>query len=166
MNRSKNLLWVALAAVAMTAVLTAFAPSAIAQIRAAWVRDADAPTLQPFHGAADISMSALNQQALITTVPAGKRLVIEHISWLAGMSTGTSFVFAGLRAEQFGPFRAYFQIAPPHAAATNGFALQDGSQPVRLYFDDGDNIWLSATTSNGAANRTIAVRVSGYYVDK
>ena len=121
------------------------ADDAAAQVRPAMVRNIDEPALQPFRAAREIYIDMVNEQLLVTTVPAGKRLVIEHISWYVGAQTGHELVFAGLRSPQYGPYYVYLQINPPHAAATTGYTIQDGSQSVKLYFEAGEQVWLSAS---------------------
>jgi len=163
MDRWKTLLWTSLAALAVAAVVGSLGPAAMAQVRAALVRDADNPALQPFRANADFSLTAINEQRLLVTVPAGKRLVIEHVSYYAYTQPGIQFVFAGLRSPQFGTFWQSIQINPPHASADSGFVIQDGSQPVRLYFEPGEEVWVSASTSAGGI-RQFNIHISGYYV--
>jgi hypothetical protein len=44
------------------------------------IQDVNAPGLQPFRATSEFTINALNSQKLVTTVPAGKRLVIEYLS--------------------------------------------------------------------------------------
>ena len=81
MQHKKNWLVVALVVVVVVVVLGGvFAKPVLAQVRAALVRDADNPALAPFRGRVDFDLCCINDGRLMTTVPAGKRLVIEYIS--------------------------------------------------------------------------------------
>ena len=162
MNRWKSILWVSLATMALTAFATTFLPSsALAQGRAPF----DTPALQPVRSTTDVNFDFINEQRLVTTVPAGKRLVIEHISYTATMPTGTQLVFAGLRSQEFGTFHEIIQINPPHVSASSSFVLHDASLNVRTYFEPGEEVWLAFSTSNGAAFRSIRVTVAGLFVN-
>ena len=136
---------------------------ACAQIRPAMVRNIDEPALQPFRAAREIYIDMVNEQLLVTTVPAGKRLVIEHISWYVGAQTGHELVFAGLRSPQYGTYYVYLQINPPHASATTGYTIQDGAQSVKLYFEAGEEVWLSA--SRGTAGPVdLNIVIQGHFI--
>jgi hypothetical protein len=135
---------------------------AIAQSRAALVRDVDTPALQPFRAQAAVSLVALNTQQLVTTVPAGKRLVIEYISWNATNAGSAQIVFAALRSGQFGAVQQNFQIAAPHVSVTSGLTLQDGSMPVRVYFEAGEEVWASVSGNNTGSN--LSMQLQGYII--
>src|SRR5271169_6563070 len=62
----------------------------LAQARAALVRDSDNPALQP----AFIALSGGGTYPQTYLVPAGKRLVIEYISWRASSGVNSGFVTA------------------------------------------------------------------------
>jgi hypothetical protein len=148
---------------ALGLVGTFLAGEACAQIRPAMVRSVDEPALQPFRAAREIYLDMINEQVLVTTVPAGKRLVIEHISWYVGAQTGHELVFAGLRNPQYGTYYMYLQINPPHAAATTGYTIQDGSQSVKVYFEAGEEVWLSA--SRGTAGPIdLNIVIQGHFI--
>src|SRR5258708_30270651 len=79
-NRKLQLAAIPVILIASTLLIGVFAKPVWAQVRAALVRDVDNPALAPFSGTVRFSFSGLNTQALLTTVPAGKRLVVEHVS--------------------------------------------------------------------------------------
>ena len=162
MNKLKKLLIVVTVLGLFGILASTVAQPLWAQVRAALVRDIDTPALAPFQGEANMIFSTLNTQQLLTTVPAGKRLVVEHVSFLYGGNSGAQLVFLGLRKGQFGNTELYTQIQPPHASITPGISIQDGSEPVKAYFEAGDEVWVSASYTGGSAN--IDVQVSGYYV--
>lgn len=134
-----------------------------AQVRAALVRDVDAPALAPVSLRASFSFNALNNQALLTTVPAGKRLVIDNISYSSGGVNTGQLVFVALRSAEFGPLMTIVPVNPPHAAASSGFTLQDASIPTTVYFEAGQEVWLSASRSTGSS-RTFEAYITGHYV--
>lgn len=157
---------VAVAAVAVMAISVLgglLAEPVWAQVRATLVRDIDAPALAPFSGAIEYSSTILNDQRLLITVPAGKRLVIEHISYYTASTTGDQFVFGALRRGQFGPLAIVLEVNAPHAAASTGFTIQDGSMPVKLYFEAGEEVWVSASHNTGSS-RNFRLMAQGHYV--
>lgn len=134
-----------------------------AQVRAAMVRDVDAPALAPVSLRANFTFTAINNQALLTTVPAGKRLVIDNIAYSsAGANTG-QLVFVSLRNGEFGPLMTIAPVNPPHASASSSLTLQDASIPTTVYFEAGQEVWLSASRSNGNP-RTFEAFITGHYV--
>lgn len=164
MNRWKGILWGTLAALAVTILLGSLGPSAMAQVRAAFVRNVDTPALQPFQSTVVLNFAFVNEQQLVLTVPAGKRLVIDNISYSATMPVGTQLIFGALRVSEFGTFRQFLEISPPHISASPSFILQDRSAPARVYFEAGEEVWLSLSTSSGAANRSMRTTLSGYFI--
>lgn len=152
------------AALSVIAILGSMAAEPVwAQVRAALVRDVDAPALAPVTLRRSLGFTAINNQALLVTVPAGKRLVIDHVSYFsAGVNTG-ELIFLGLRIGEFGPTVLYAEINRPHVSAASNLTIQDGSHPAKAYFEAGQEVWLSASRNN-AADRTLDVVFTGYYV--
>jgi len=134
-----------------------------AQVRAALVRDVDSPALAPATFRASFTFNFINQQALLTTVPAGKRLVVDNISYLSSGSNAGELIFLVLRNAEFGPIVQYTPINRPHASAASGLTIQEGSFPTTVYFEAGQQVWLSASRSNGNA-RDLAAIITGHYV--
>jgi hypothetical protein len=128
------------------------------------VHNAGAPELQPFRTSLSISPVALNDQRLLATVPDGKRLVVEGTTWGASAPAGHQFVFGALRVGQLGQTVERLQINPPHVSLSSQFVLQDGSQPTRLYFDAGEEIWVGVSVTT-TSNVRFDVMISGYLVD-
>ena len=141
----------------------ALAQPVMAQVRAALVRDVDTPSLSPVRLAASYDLNSLNDQRLLTTVPAGKRLVIEYVSYWAYAATGTQIVFGALRNGQFGPLSVILEIHPAHTSAATGLFIQDGSQPVKAYFEAGEEVWVSASKSAGGLAH-VEVFVQGHLI--
>lgn len=148
--------------IACVALAGVFAKPVWAQVRAALIRDADNPALAPFMGVAEYDFTTLNTQALLVTVPAGKRLVIESVSYVSGGSSTNQLVYAALRSGQFGPVGLVLPINAPHVSVTTGLTLQDGSLLARAYFEAGQDVWVSASYTGGS--RTFEIHVAGYYI--
>jgi len=164
MSRMKIVLCTTLAALALSFVGSSFGQSVAAQVRAALVRDVDNPALQPFRASASVVMNFLNVQAQVAVVPAGKRLVIESVTYQGASPTNMQFIFAGLRTPQFGTFVGQIEINPPHASAVSNFFIQDGAQATRMYFEPGEEVWLSVSASSSSANAQMTVYVNGHFV--
>jgi hypothetical protein len=148
---------------AVAAVGGILAPPVWAQVRAALAGETGTAASQPFRGGVDYNLAAVNDQRLLTTVPAGKRLVIEHLSFWSYGQTGDELTFGALRTGQRGAYQMFFEIHPVHTSATGSLTLQDGSQPVTAYFEAGEEVWVSVSHSTPSA-RHVEVRVQGQYV--
>jgi len=151
---------------ALAALLLISRTGAVAQaVRAALVRDVDNPALAPYRQYFEVSWTALQDDVLVTTVPAGKRLVIEHLSYRTG-STGNDEFTAGMLRNGYYLTNAaiLLEVHPPHASWNGvGYTEQDGSQAVKAYFEPGTEIWLRIfhNTNN---SRYLELTLNGYYV--
>jgi hypothetical protein len=125
-----------IAAAALTAaVLTVGSLSGprklMAQVRAALVQDVDSPGRAPFEVQVNLSLSGVSGTGV--TIPAGKRLVIDHISAnLSGPSAGTQ-PYIVMFTTAAGSGSVSTQLAIPQSP----LALQqfDYSAPETLYAD-------------------------------
>ena len=72
-------------------------------------------------------------------------------------------VFGSLRNGQFGPNAVIVEVHPPHPSADPALSIQDASQPVKAYFEAGEQIWVSISHNTGSS-REAEVRASGYLV--
>jgi hypothetical protein len=127
----------------------------------------DNPAFQPFQHSAEFSTSVGVGSGFITitTVPAGKRLVIEFVSvdvfnfagspvhsvyittTTAGVTTYHRFVLFGQGLDAFG----------------NGVSA--AAQQVRLYADPGTTVSGSLTRSGSVGTAEAGFHISGYFVD-
>jgi len=121
------------------------------------------PALEPFRASLDFTFVALNSSRLVTTVPADKRLVVQHVSYSTSSVNANQFVFGALRNGQLGPLALMLQINPPHASAAVSSSIQDGSMPTTVYFEPGEEVWL-AVTKNEGADRQFNFQISGYFI--
>jgi hypothetical protein len=84
-----------------------------------------------------------------------------------GAANDIQMVFGALRNGRLGPLVALLEIHPPHPSGSVGFRIQDGSQPTRLYFEPGEEVWVHASKSDGSVtgnNPELTVTVSGYFI--
>ncbi len=128
------------------------------------VRDVDDAARSAFHASADVGIPDTRSEGLatITTVPAGKRLVIEYVSILAQAPTGQK-LFAQITVFVDSVGQNHFITLTPQGAfsSTDVFTA---AQPTRLYADAGTNVTASLfrNATTGVVGNTVAI--SGYLV--
>ena len=138
------------------------------------VRDVDNPARQPFQaevvgGFAD--GASTTGDVTITTVPAGKLLIIEHVSVFGAMLPGQKMVRARLIIRWSTPGGSLV-IRPPlviRPQGSNADGTRDyfvASEPVRFYAGDGLVSWEAERDSVAGANLAgIDINCDGYFVD-
>lgn len=107
-----------------------------------------------------------NQPAVV--VPMGKRLVIEFMSVTAEMNATDSVVLVDLRPAS-GPAANHVlaSVVPVFGGTTpNGLRWFGISQPVKLYFDQGENFMFCAFKSGTTDAAFFQATASGYFVDR
>jgi hypothetical protein len=132
-------------------------------------RDVDNPALQPFQNSQVISTPAglLGGDGTFT-VPAGKRLVIEFLSfqgsWPAGQATTRLFI--GVCNSGGGQCQTeFFLPAISQGPDFGGNSLFAASSPMRLYADPGTDVTVSVRRNATAGTGLAVVAISGYLVD-
>jgi hypothetical protein len=115
-----------------------------------------------------------NSPAVMFTVPAGKRLIVEHFSTEAFVASGTvvtRFVL-GVAIPGSGVTNSLHFIAPSYTVSCGSDCagpnqtISVASQPVRLYVDAGQQLTFNAAFSAPVgANTFMAASMSGYLVD-
>lgn len=127
------------------------------------VRDVDEAAKEPFqHGTVTAAFSSSSSAVDVVTVPAGKRLVIEHFSaWInATGPDGLSSISLGIgNSGQFD--HASCQQTGQTTNGLNHFFACSG--PTRFYADAGETVRFFVNTTNSAGGFHRAF-VSGYYV--
>lgn len=111
------------------------------------VRDVGAPAaLEPVRVSTYFNDSDFSNPTkhLLTTVPANRRLIVEHVSWDAGTTADGSIRRVSLRVGVDGPTVSVFKIG------SNGPQDFIGAAPVRLYFEPGEEVWIAVTNSGTA----------------
>ena len=138
------------------------------------VSDADNPARQPFQAVVTgvLSASGDTGNVPITTVPAGKRLIIEHVSVFCFAQTGQRIFLASIgvalqNAYNGANLNHYLTLSPQ---GSNGFDLDfyTASEQVRLYADPGTQVFVDAAGNPPSASglpSSAHFAISGYLVD-
>lgn len=126
------------------ALLALCVASAFAQYSSP-VRDVDNPARQPVHLHSDFMPSV---GVWVTTVPANKRLVVEHV--YAYCKSAINLVFLNDSAWLVGLQQPV--SGSPYLSA-----------PIRLYVDPGNRLGVSASSSD--LSQSCTLDVVGYYVN-
>ncbi len=129
------------------------------------VRDVDNAARHAFQAQVSVSLSATTPraQATITTVPAGKRLVIEYVSALVIGPTGQRYQ-ASIGVTQGSTTGAYYVPLSLQGTFDSDDQLVAG-QPTRLYSDAGSQVVVELVRSATAGTAFGTFTVSGYLVD-
>ena len=129
-------------------------------------RDVDNPARQPFQR---FLVGALNEgefnagDPVSITVPSGKRLVIEYVSFIGLIPTGQK-LRVRVDAHAGGS-------ASHHLTLSNEGSFQGGkedykaSQLVRIYGDPETDVMFGVARNNGTGTCSFNISVSGYLVD-
>lgn len=148
----------------------ALSQHATAQIlRPILTRDVDRGTAQPVNGACSASFADSVGTCILFTVPAGKRLVVETVSYSVALTPSqylTSILF-GLNTAL-----PYFQVGSPNLYAVSttpyfngGANVYSASQPLRIYLDQGQ-AFVAGGSVTGSSNYEQDFSFSGYLVDR
>ena len=132
------------------------------------VRDVDNPAKQPFQAEAMGGFAdgaSTTGDIPITTVPAGKRLVIEHVSVFGTMLPGQKMVRAVM--HRFSVFGHSLVISAQGSNADGSRDYFVASQLVRLNFSHDDVIVCLAERDSSLVENpgSVTFTVSGYLVD-
>jgi hypothetical protein len=135
------------------------------------VRDVDNVARQPFHAEAVGGFAdggSTTRGLLIPTVPAGKRLVIEHVSAFARMPIGQSMVGGVLLADDPGALvtvRFHWDRQGHNADGSLDYFV--ASEPVKFYNNDGLPVAWEVERDNvsGALPHSVDINCDGYLED-
>jgi hypothetical protein len=132
------------------------------------VRDVDNPSRQPFAAQQFGAWNDGAQQAgdTITTVPIGKRLVLEYVSVRGAVLTGQKMLAPGITLTTGGSVVSHYLTTSAFQGVLTGRDVYVSSQEVRLYADQGTEVsgfaYRDSPTGNGA---NVTFTISGYLVD-
>lgn len=169
MKNWKNVVWMAAGVAALGIIGGMVGGPAVAQIRAALVRDVDNPALQPFRTQIAVTLLAADSSKTVNgpVVPAGKRLVIENAS-IWGLTQNADFV-SGVWLTVPGANPATFTMLDPASTekkvvsgSTNIYAY---NRPVRLYYEPGETVQAQVFTEGASAGKTVNIYLNGYLVN-
>lgn len=133
------------------------------------VRDVNNPAYQPFQTEAVFFFTQghdVVSGTLPVTVPAGKRLVVEHASAHVQLPVGQRmniWVSAGPNADEF--TRIWLVVT---WQMTNELGNEDtlvASQPLRLYAQNGDRVQVAGFRSSSIGGGQVIFDIAGHFVD-
>jgi hypothetical protein len=130
------------------------------------VQDVDNPAFQPFQREFIFTFPAgfLGDNEDFT-VPAGKRLVIEFVSFRYHIPAGQT---PALNFLQIGNVSYYFSMTQQAANQPHTDGPQDlwvGTSPTRLYVNPGVNLRVAVRKNSAVGTGLGSVSISGYYVN-
>jgi len=159
----------------LTALLiAALAPKAARGVAAALVQVVN-PTLNPvnvsesqanvFVATCDSISRAVAGNSCSISVPAGKRFVVQTVSFLAQTNPGVRVTFAELKANVNG-VSSFLEFAVPFSANDGAFDNSVASGEVRFYADGNNSGQLGCILNfSNVTNGDIVCRAVGYLVD-
>ncbi|HKV56217.1 MAG TPA: hypothetical protein VJN94_16410 [Candidatus Binataceae bacterium] len=123
-------------------------------------QDVDNPARQPFAASTTVLTNQFNNSGFgltLTTVPAGKRLVIQFVSAVCEPTGAGGVVPNPLRLTT--SVDNWFAMTPGN---TTGLAVT--SQPTTLYAEPGSNVNLTVFPTTNAATVSCDASISGYLI--
>lgn len=167
-----KLLYSIAAAVSAVVLNVAVVTPAHAQVKAALTRDVDRPSAQPVNATCRTFSDA---KCILYTVPAGKRLVVETVSYVAySTSAGRidSIYFGQDVADVYGFLLPdvntnIYSVAPVLTSDAAGLRRYNATQPLRAYIDENQRLAAAVYSGGvGAYSTPQTLIFSGYLVDK
>jgi hypothetical protein len=171
MQRWKNLFWISATILALTAAFGSVAPDAIAQIRAAMVRDLDSPirgsrfteTVTPNFSANAFSLT----ETITPSIPAGKKLFLQSISVHTFLTDSQSPMETRVRFFP-GSFAEVYVPQTFQGAGDSGQRHFTGNADINLLLNPGEsiNLFVFRTDNLGSSALNFArASIIGYFVD-
>lgn len=115
-----------------------------------------------------VLVAALAQESpTIYTVPANKRLVIEHVSAKATLSSGEELLDFQIYIRNQDGSTVGSHFLPMLAAGStdaSGYARFNMSMPMRLYLDAGMKVSFTVARNAASSNSLALLRFSGYLI--
>lgn len=160
---------------AATALLFFTAGEAVTQIRAALVKNTDEPGRLPYQHRVDFPNANCNTTTCVLpfpAVPAGKRLVIQHVSIIASASTNTppnwvafgeasSPNVAAPNTENIAIVQPFFTQGP----SQGGVSFWALDREVLVYYDPGAIPKLKISVPTSFSTFVSNATVHGYLID-
>ena len=170
MNMQKSCVSIALATSAALA-LCAVASSASAQPKPALTRDIDRPGGQPVHGYCVAPSFSGAGKCTLLTVPPGKRLVVETVSYQLFVEAGKRIINIAIGdGTDFASFPSLLisdnvYSLTPVFSNDYGIYRYSTSQPLKFYLEEG-RILVAYVATEGSAVYSQQFSFSGFLVDK
>lgn len=165
MQASRTRLVIAAALIVALGIVALVARPAMAQLRAALVKDVDNPARQPFAAGAFPSFSGRLAAESFLTVPAGKRGVIEHVSCVNVLDASNNFVRLQVDVTTDGNLNSHQFVHSNVGPSIGDLEVWSFSQPVRVYADPGTEVELNVFRRVGTGSGNVECYISGHYVD-
>ena len=124
-------------------------------------RDADVAAREPVQFRTSTTLFTGQGKVVLVTVPAGKRLVIEHVSGSVNDNSGTGITSCTLQSEEAGfpldwlPCESMFINALNHIYAVN--------RQTKFYASPGAVVSFTASTFSDLGKGSLSAFASGYY---
>jgi hypothetical protein len=171
MQRWKNFFWISAGILALTAVAGSIAPSAIAQVRAALVRDMDSPVRGIRYNrllATDFENGSQFASISFTpSIPAGKKLFLQSIGLHAKLTNDQSL--ADVRMVLRTPTSGVAFYVNTDFQADDGFQRHfTGNQTINTLLNSDEEIVVSLQRSDvlgGFSFNFCDISILGYLVD-
>jgi hypothetical protein len=116
----------------------------------------------------DINPGAFGQGVFFKDIPAGKRLVIEHVSVRAELplgQTARASIVVSLEEGRVSHYLVMVSQGTVIGSPTNRAAFV-ASQPIRLYADHGQGAWgVNVDRDSGVEGAIAYASISGHFVD-
>jgi len=126
-------------------------------------QDVDNPAFQPFQKQEQLAfVIGVTDRLVNIPVPAGKRLVIEFVSFQCLLPIGQNPTNNSIRLNNA---VTHFFLTPLQGAASSSFNVFMCSTPTRLYCDPGSSVQVFAGRNTGESAATVNVSISGHYVN-
>ena len=95
-----------------------------------------------------------------TDIPAGKRLVIEHVSARGYVQTGQkAMIWIKISGHE------YALVMHHQVSYANGKEYFSASQPMKLYVADSEGLYAFVSRTNATGLSEFSVTISGYLID-
>jgi hypothetical protein len=139
----------------------------VASLPTVLVQSRDEPARQPFQrfGSFEIEAPAFGGNDSFT-VPAGKRLVIEYVSFRSNILTGAnqivSFSLGNQGGGSIGGFGFVPQTTIDSAVSTTGYIAHES---LRAYCDPGTNVSITAIRNSTVGSDTVSYTITGFFVN-
>jgi len=134
------------------------------------VFDVDNPASQPFQESAQFTMAGgvspiFSTTSNITVVPAGKMLVIEHVTFSGGTGPPGGKMFASISTSIVGPEKTHWLVLTEQGVVFDNSVFM-ASQPMRLYAGPGTTVQGHAFRSPDSLDESLGeFSISGHFVD-
>jgi hypothetical protein len=123
------------------------------------------PALQPFQatGGSLLSEGQSSLSFVLVTVPAGKRLVIEHATASGFFGEGNKMI-AGIYTT-VGGVEVFHNLVMTEQGTINDPVTFTAAQPMRVYADPGTNVIGITQRTPLTGGGGMGITISGYFVD-